>query len=230
MSRRLVTGEHDGEPQRGLPERLPASERLLWQGEPDWRLLARHGFHIRKFALYFGVLLAWRGITAWYDGGTVGAVLGSMIWPVPLAALALGFIAMLAWLVGRTTVYTLTDRRVVMRIGIVLTVTFNLPMSRIETVRMHALGGQGAGEIALVLDPKDRIGYMHLWPHARPWHFRRTEPMLRALPQADHVARLLVDALAATVAEAPQAVAEPRGRRQPDTASQGGRQPMPHAA
>ena len=229
MSRRLVTGEHDGEPQRGLPEPLPAGERLLWQGEPDWRLLARHGFHIRKFALYFGALLTWRGITAWYDGGTVAAVLGSMLWPVPLAALALGFIATLAWLVGRTTVYTLTDRRVVMRIGIVLTVTFNLPMSRIETVRMHALGQAGAGDIALVLDPKDRIGYMHLWPHARPWHFRRTEPMLRALPQADLVARLLVDALAATVADTAAPVADARGRR-PSTAPSHGRQPMPHAA
>ena len=33
---------------------------------------------------------------------------------------------------ARTTLYTLTDRRVVMRIGIVLTVAYNLPLVRIE--------------------------------------------------------------------------------------------------
>ncbi|WP_088280080.1 photosynthetic complex putative assembly protein PuhB, partial [Ideonella sp. A 288] len=220
MSRQLATGEHDGEPEPGLPEPLPATERLLWQGSPDWRLLARHGFHLRKFALYFGVLIAWRGLATAVDGGSAGAVLGSMLWPLPLAAAALGFIALLALLVGRNTAYTLTDRRVVMRIGIVLTVTFNLPLSRIETVRLHALGkAQGdaprAGDIALVLDAQDRIGYLHLWPHARPWHFRRTEPMLRALPQADQVARLLVDALAASVATSAANAAAPSAPARP---------------
>ena len=44
-----ATGEHDDEPQNGLPEALPAGERLLWQGSPDWRVLARHGFHFNAF-------------------------------------------------------------------------------------------------------------------------------------------------------------------------------------
>ncbi len=205
MSRPLLIGEHDDEAQHGLPEALPAGEQMLWQGTPDWRVLARHGFHIRSFALYFALLIAWRGLATWSDGAPAATVAASVLWPLPLAALALGFIGLLAWLVGRNAVYTLTDRRVVMRIGIVLTVTFNLPLSRIETVRLHALGRAGEsasrpGDIALLLDAHDRIGYIHLWPHARPWHFRRTEPMLRALPEADRVARLLVDALAASVA------------------------------
>jgi len=28
-----------GEPVRGLPEKLPAGERILWQGMPDWHPL-----------------------------------------------------------------------------------------------------------------------------------------------------------------------------------------------
>ena len=27
--------EHELEPQYGLPERLPATEKILWQGSPD---------------------------------------------------------------------------------------------------------------------------------------------------------------------------------------------------
>ena len=33
--------EHEFEAARGLPELLPAGERVLWQGSPDWRGLAR---------------------------------------------------------------------------------------------------------------------------------------------------------------------------------------------
>ena len=180
---RPYVGEHDDEAAPGLPAPLPANERLLWRGSPDAWLLARRGFHFNKFALYFGVLIAWRLISTLADGGTLGLALATTLWTVPLAALTLGFIALLAGMVARTTIYTLTDRRLVMRVGIVLTVTFNLPLRRIETARLHALGGE-AGDIALVLNPQDRIGYLHLWPHARPWRFARTEPMLRALPQA----------------------------------------------
>lgn len=191
---RPYVGEHDDEAAPGLPAPLPANERLLWRGSPDAWLLARRGFHVNKFALYFGVLIAWRLVSTLADGGTLGVALATTLWTVPLAALALGFIALLAWMVARTTIYTLTDRRLVMRVGIVLTVTFNLPLRRIETARLHALGGE-AGDIALVLNAQDRIGYLHLWPHARPWHFARTEPMLRALPQAGTVASLLAEAL-----------------------------------
>ena len=196
-------GEHDDEAAPGLPAPLPVGERLLWRGAPDWRVLARRSFHLYKLAAYFGVLIAWRFISSLADGGGLAAAAASTLWTLPLAALALGFIAVLAWLVASNTVYTLTDRRVVMRVGIVLTVTFNLPLRRIEAARLHALPGGvdgRAGDIALVLDAEDRIGYIHLWPHVRPWRFARTEPMLRALPDAAPVAQLLADALQQSLA------------------------------
>jgi hypothetical protein len=200
--------EHEHESEPGLPEALPAGEKLLWRGTPDWRLLMRRGFHFNKFALYFAVLVAWRAGSVLADGLGVTAALATLVITLPLAALALGFIALLAWLVEQTTVYTLTDRRIVMRIGVVLTVTFNLPLRRIQTARLHALAGE-SGDIALVLDNEDRIGYAHLWPHARPWRLARAEPMLRALPQARTVAALLADALSRSVAAEAAQPADP---------------------
>jgi hypothetical protein len=193
----LHRGEHDGEAAPGLPAPLPAGERLLWRGAPDWRVLARRSFHWAKLAAYFGVLVAWRFVSSLADGAGIAGALAATAWTLPLAALALGLVALLAWLVATNTVYTLTDRRVVLRVGVVLTVTFNLPLRRIQAARLHALPGPkpGAGDIALLLHPDDRIGYIHLWPHARPWHFARTEPMLRALPDAAAVAGLLAQAL-----------------------------------
>jgi hypothetical protein len=59
-------------------------------------------------------------------------------------------------------------------------------------------GRHGHGDIALTLAPGVRIGYVHLWPHARPWQVRWPQPMLRALPDSAHVATLLANALQAT--------------------------------
>ena len=53
---------------RGLPERLPEGERLLWQGAPDWRRLALHVFHVRGLALYFAGIIAYCLVSAIVDG------------------------------------------------------------------------------------------------------------------------------------------------------------------
>lgn len=185
--------EHEFEPQHGLPETLPAGETLLWQGSPDWRALARRAFHLRKLALYFGALVLLRAAFVFDDSGSTAAALRATIGPLALAALALGLVALLAWLSARSSVYTLTDKRVVMRIGIVLTLSFNLPYKRVASAGLHLDAG-GSGDIALALLPPDRIAWLHLWPHCRPWRLSRPEPMLRCVPDAERVARVLSQA------------------------------------
>ncbi|MBU1360692.1 MAG: PH domain-containing protein [Gammaproteobacteria bacterium] len=197
----VITEEQDFEPAHGLPERLPASERILWQGAPDARRMALDVVHVRELAVYFAVLLVWRGAHALSQGHSWGDALLSMLWLAPLALAALGIATGLAWLMARTTCYTVTNRRVVMRIGIVLTVTFNLPLARIESASLHARA-DGSGDIALALEGTDRIAYAHLWPHARPWKLARTQPMLRSLPDAGAVAQVLSAALAESAGQA----------------------------
>ncbi len=212
MSRQLHASEHDFEPQPGLPEVLPAGERLLWQGAPDWRVFARRGLHWRKFAGYFALLAAWRGITSVADGGSALDALVTAGWTIPPAVLALGFIVLTAWLVARTTLYTLTDQRLVMRIGIVLSLTFNLPLARIQAAELRA-NDDGSGDIGIRLGDDDRIGALHLWPHMRPWQYTRTEPMLRALPDVQPVARMLSEALIASLQADQRTVVEPAATR-----------------
>jgi hypothetical protein len=188
--------EHEFEAAPGLPEALPRGEKLLWQGGPQWRVLARDAMHVHWIAVYFALMLGWRMVTVIGEGGSTGAALASVMLLLPLALLALGMLLLLAWLVSRTTVYTITDQRVVMRIGIVLTITFNLPYRKIESASLRR-NGDGSGDIALVLAPSDRIAYLHLWPHVRPWQLKRTQPMLRAVADSAQVSALLVDAIVA---------------------------------
>ena len=202
MMRMEQPAEHEFESSPGLPEPLPSGERVLWQGSPDWRALARDAMHLRGLAWYFGLLLLWRGAVSFQDTGSLGEAGRAVLWLLPLALAALAILAGIAWLASRASLYTITDRRVVMRIGIVLTITFNLPYRRIEAAGLRTLA-DGTGDITLLLDPSARIAYLHLWPHARPWHVRRTQPMLRAVPDAHRVSVLLSRALA-DFAGAPQ--------------------------
>jgi len=188
--------EHELEPQYGLPERLPDQERILWQGSPDAAVLARSAFHLRKLALYFGAIMAVHAASVLADGLGLVDTLLALWWPAALTALALASVWTLAWLTARTAVYTLTDRRVVMRIGIVLTLTFNLPLRAVESAALRQ-GRDGHGDVVLTLKGPDRIAWIHLWPHARPWHLARPQPMLRAIPQAAQVAGLLQQAWSA---------------------------------
>lgn len=192
--------EHEFEATHGLPEPLPSGERLLWQGSPDWRMLACEALHLRKAAIYFALMLGWRVVTLLSEGTALTETLVSSLPLALLSVVALGVLAAIAWLSARTSVYTLTDRRVVMRIGIVLTVTFNLPHSRIDAAALHRLGGDH-GDIALTLCEGQNIAYPHLWPHARPWRLKRTEPMLRSLVDAPRVAEMLTQALAASASQ-----------------------------
>jgi|688.fasta_scaffold280041_3 hypothetical protein len=194
--------EHELEPEFGLPEALPADERILWQGQPQAALVARRIFHLPALALYFGVMLAWRVAVQVHDGAAWHEALRGTVALALLAAVALTIVATLARLTASTTAYTLTNKRVVMRIGIVLTVTYNLPLRQIDGANLLPLKA-GSGEISLALRGDTRIAVLHLWPHARPWHYTRPQPMLRCLADAEAVAARLTQAWAeanATVA------------------------------
>ena len=197
--------EHEFEAEPGLPEPLPQGERLLWQGSPDWRVMAREALHTRMLSVYFAVLLAWRGATVLSNGGSWLDAGLAVLWLLPLAVMAIAVLSLMAWLIARTSVYTITDKRVVMRIGVVLTITFNLPHSQIESAGLRT-SADGSGDVSLLLNEADRIAYVHLWPHARPWHLKRSQPMLRALPQARAVATILSAALAESAGVAPTAL------------------------
>jgi Bacterial PH domain len=186
--------EHEFEPQYGLPEVLPAGETLLWQGSPQWRALAIEVFHARKLALYFAVILALRAVFVLGDGGSFLDVVKSWAWLAPMAGIAVGIMLVLARLAARTTVYSITDRRVIMRIGIVLTVAYNLPFKRIESAGLMLRGKDGHGDLPITLKKGEQIAILQLWPHARPWHVVRPQPMLRGLKDAAQVGQVLAAA------------------------------------
>lgn len=183
--------EHEFEAAPGLPEALPAGERILWQGAPDWRQLAIHAFHVRKLAVYFALMLLSQAL--FMQGQPLQVVVPSVMTSAVLALTALLMLTAMAWFASHTCLYTLTSKRVVMRVGIVLTMTFNLPLTCLSAAAVKRRG-RGCADIALRIKGPDRIAYLHLWPHARAWHLRHPEPSLRCVPQADIVGQKIFQA------------------------------------
>ena len=198
--------EYEFEPQFGLPELLPSDEFIVWQGAPDVAVLAYSAFHLKKLALYFAVLIMACAWPALEDGAGFTAVLLAIKWIAPLAIIAMATVWMLAYCTARTTVYTITNKRVVMRLGIVLTVSFNLPLMQLASADVRVLQN-GYGDITLALKGADRIGWMHLWPSVRPWRIAKPEPALRAVPDVQMVAAKLRDAWTQNTGLAANAVA-----------------------
>ncbi|MBU3738843.1 MAG: PH domain-containing protein [Rhodoferax sp.] len=187
----MRTHEHELEAAPGLPELLPPGERVLWQGAPDARLLALRAYHLHHLTGYFGLMLALQAL--FMDGQAAELRMRSLAVSGVLALVALALLGAVAWLAAKTTLYTLTNRRVVMRIGIVLTITLNLPYRRIAAASIKPIGS-GSGDIALELSGNTRIAWLQLWPHARPWRLGRPQPTLRCLPRVDDAAGVLTEA------------------------------------
>lgn len=193
--------DHHAESVRGLPAELPPGEQLLWQGAPNWQVLARRAFHVRKLAGYFGALVLWHVGDGVVSGQTLAVAARGAALPLALALAALAIVAGLAYLNARCTVYTVTSRRVVIRTGVALPVTINLPFRMIDGAQLRLYAG-GVGDIPLQLSAAERIGYLVTWPSVRPWRVTRTEPMLRAIDGAAAVGELLGEALASASASA----------------------------
>ncbi|WP_299286803.1 photosynthetic complex putative assembly protein PuhB [uncultured Tateyamaria sp.] len=185
------------EPIKGLPERPPEGEEILWQGSPSVPALAREALNVNWVIGYFGLLTVWRFITV-SDLMPLGQALGATVPMVLLGAVVVGLLYLIALIQARATVYTITNARVAMRIGAALTLTLNLPYRQLGNAGLD-LRKSGTGTIVLETTGKTKLSYLVIWPHARPWRFSDPEPALRCIPDARKVATILANAAEAKV-------------------------------
>lgn len=177
-----------------LPSPLPVGERVIWQGKPSFKGLALRTFHVREVAIYFAILLVWRGWSNWSLGLPVSDIAASALWLIFPAVSAMAVLAGLAWLFRRAACYTITSKRILFQFGVALPMTMNIPLGRIANAALKTYR-DGSGDIPLKLSDSGRVSYLLLWPHIRPWRLRAPEPMLNSIPDAAAVAAKLAEAL-----------------------------------
>jgi hypothetical protein len=177
-----------------LPSALPADERVIWQGKPSFKGLALRTFHVREVAIYFAVLLVWRGWSNWSLGLSPSDAAVSALWLIFPAVCAIAILAALAWLFRRAACYTITSKRILFQFGVALPMTMNIPLGKIANAALKTYRDR-SGDIPLGLSDSGRVSYLLLWPHIRPWRLRAPEPMLNSIPDAAEVAAKLAEAL-----------------------------------
>ncbi|MCR9109211.1 photosynthetic complex putative assembly protein PuhB [Marivita sp. XM-24bin2] len=185
------------EPVKGLPETPPEGEVILWQGKPDWWALAKESLNLLWVAGYFVFLALWRFVAV-VDLMPLGQAIWASVPFLILGAIVCMLLMGIAWAQAHYTVYTVTNRRIAMRIGAALTVTLNLPYTQIGAANLD-LRKSGTGTIAFDLLGDTRISYLVCWPHVRPWRISPTQPALRCIPEAETIAAMISEAAEARV-------------------------------
>jgi hypothetical protein len=151
---------------------------------------------VRKVAIYFGVLVLWRIGVGIHDHHSISAVAVSCLFLLALGGVATGVLSLIGYLNARSTVYSLTTRRLLLRHGVAVPLTMNIPFNMIESADLRNFA-DGTGDISLRIAREQRIGYMITWPHLRPGQITRPAPCFRSLCDAAQAASLLGAALAA---------------------------------
>jgi len=177
-----------------LPADIPPGERVLWFGKPEPVSLWRRAYRADWIAAWFGLMTVWNFASGTADEGVfVGFV--SATRTLGFGAAALAIFALLAWLSARTTLYVVTERRIVIKTGIALPIFYNVPFKQIGSASFRNYA-DGTGDVPVALIKGQRIPYLALWPSARPWRYTAPEPSLRSIPNARQVADTLGRALA----------------------------------
>ncbi|MEM1052227.1 MAG: photosynthetic complex putative assembly protein PuhB [Pseudomonadota bacterium] len=177
-----------GEVPEGLSDiilRRGKNEKILWRGKPQFLGLAATAFHTNSVALYFALLTVISGVSYGLGSGLTLAVMG-------VAALLI--LHGLAYLYARKSHYVLTNERLLILTGLTVEKRISVPLSQIGAAHLKMQKGD-VGTIAMEISGDRQIGYLVLWPHARPLRFNRPQPLIRVVEDAPEVSKLLTKAV-----------------------------------
>jgi len=170
----------------GVEEALPPGETLLWEGRPDLKTLAFRVLYLRGLLAYWALVAAGFLVAGALGGRASGNLAADLVWLLVVAAVGSAIIFGFAAAVRGSTTYALTDRRVVIRLGVAFPSVLNLPLHRIGSVDVRRTGtdaeGRDVGDVVLTPAGDDRVGWLYLWPHVKPWAWRDPIPAFRAVP------------------------------------------------
>jgi Bacterial PH domain len=188
--------EHEIEPVPGLPGRLPDGEFIVWQGQPEFKTVMTRLLRARWVAAYFAIAALWSVAVGINNSESAWALLGRMTFIVVAAVILFGLMALYARAVANTSLYTLTNRRVVMRVGIAISASFNLPFKQIAGADFR-VGNDGSGDVALALKSGHGLSGSVFFPHQRGGLWRKLSPQMICLADAKIVAEKLAQQLRA---------------------------------
>ena len=129
-----------------LAERLPEDEILIWQGRPGAKAIAIRAMYLWYVVAYLlGLALLRTGYLVMGDA-PVSEWSALLAWQLLASLFVVGIILGLAALYARSTIYTLTNRRVILRTGAAVPIHVNFPLEQIASADLKVFS-DGTGDI-----------------------------------------------------------------------------------
>ena len=195
-----------------LPADIPPGERVLWFGRPEATSLWRRAYRADWVAAWFVVMTAWNFVFG--NGRRRRLRRASSRRCARWASGARRWRSWRSWLgsAPRTTLYVVTERRVVIKTGIALPIFINVPFKQIGSANVGAFA-TARGDVPVALIKGQRIPYLALWPSARPLRFAKSGTDAALYRQRPSSRRDLGPRLAEASGQAPQPPAPARRRK-----------------
>ena len=174
---------------KNILDAIPEGESILWKGKPSFWGFSWYFFGLKLLAFYLIILsvvfAARLTVTDFFTAFVVDFL------PFLLSGILTSFILMaLAKIQSQSSIYIITENRVIIKSGAALSFLISMPFKKIKAVNLQKRKGS-LGTISFELNSGKRVPYISCWPSVRPWRFKKTEPAFSCIENVDEVATIL---------------------------------------
>ena len=174
---------------KNILDAIPEGESILWKGKPSFWGFSWYFFGLKLLAFYLIILsvvfAARLTVTDFFTAFVVDFL------PFLLSGILTSCILMaLAKIQSQSSLYIITENRVIIKSGAALSFLISMPFKKIKAVNLQKRKGS-LGTISFELNSGKRVPYISCWPSVRPWRFKNTEPAFSCIENVDEVATIL---------------------------------------
>ena len=174
---------------KNILDAIPNGESILWKGRPSLWGFSWNLFGLKWITLYLS-MLSIVSVARFFASDFYTAFYVDFL-PFFLSGIFASIILIgLAATQTYSTVYIITENRVIIKTGAALSFLISMPFKKIKEVNLHKRGAS-IGTISFELLSEKRVPYISCWPSVRPWKFKRTQPAFSCIGSVDEVATIL---------------------------------------
>jgi len=174
---------------KNILDAIPNGESILWKGRPSLWGFSWNLFGLKWITLYLS-MLSIVSVARFFASDFYTAFYVDFL-PFFLSGIFASIILIgLAATQTYSTVYIITENRVIIKTGAALSFLISMPFKMIKEVNLQKRGAS-IGTISFELLSEKRVPYISCWPSVRPWKFKRTQPAFSCVRSVDEVATIL---------------------------------------
>ena len=174
---------------KNILDAIPDGESILWKGRPSLWGFSWNLFGLKWITFYLSILSI-VSIARFFASDFHTAFYIDFL-PFFLSGIFASIILFgLATIQAYSTVYIITENRVIIKTGAALSFLISMPFKKIKEVNLQKRGAS-IGTISFELFSKKRVPYISCWPSVRPWKFKKTQPAFSCVGSVDEVATIL---------------------------------------